>query len=80
MALIMLLPARLDAQLRRDSGLSHFEYWTLVMLSEAPGSALRMTALARDSAASASRVSHVIARLEQHGLVRRIPAPADGRG
>ena len=33
-ALLELLPTALDAQLRRDSGLSHFEYYVLAMLSE----------------------------------------------
>ena len=30
------LPAALDAQLRRDAGISHFEYQVLALLSEAP--------------------------------------------
>ena len=36
-AVAELLPAALDTQLRRDSGLTHFEYFVLAMLSEAPG-------------------------------------------
>ena len=40
------LPAALDAQLRRDAGISHFEYQVLALLSEAPGRTLRMSALA----------------------------------
>ena len=31
------LPAALDAQLRRDAGISHFEYQVLALLSETPG-------------------------------------------
>jgi DNA-binding MarR family transcriptional regulator len=34
------LPAALDAQLRRDAGISHFEYQVLALLSEAPGRTL----------------------------------------
>ena len=30
------LPAALDAQLRRDAGISHFEYQVLALLSVAP--------------------------------------------
>ena len=40
------LPAALDAQLRRDAGISHFEYQVLALLSEAPDRTLRMSALA----------------------------------
>ena len=46
-AVVELLPGVLDAQLRRDAGLSHFDYFVLAMLSEAPGRTLRMTALAQ---------------------------------
>ena len=31
------LPAALDAQLRRDAGITHFEYQVLAPLSGAPG-------------------------------------------
>ena len=34
--LVELLPGVLDSQLQRDAGLSHFEYYVLAMLSEAP--------------------------------------------
>ena len=37
MAVTMLLPSRLEAELKRDAGLSHFEYYVLAMISEAPG-------------------------------------------
>jgi DNA-binding MarR family transcriptional regulator len=73
------LPAALDAQLRRDAGISHFEYQVLALLSEAPGRTLRMSALATLAGGSLPRLSQVIARLEQRGWVRRTPDPADGR-
>jgi DNA-binding MarR family transcriptional regulator len=73
------LPAALDAQLRRDAGISHFEYGALALLSEAPGRTLRMSALAAQTGSSLPRLSQVIARLEQRGWVRRTPDPADGR-
>jgi DNA-binding MarR family transcriptional regulator len=73
------LPAALDAQLRRDAGISHFEYQVLALLSEAPGRTLRMSALATQAGASLPRLSQVVARLEQRGWVRRTPDPADGR-
>jgi DNA-binding MarR family transcriptional regulator len=73
------LPAALDAQLRRNAGISHFEYQILALLSEAPGRTLRMSALAMQAEGSLPRLSQVVARLEQRGWVRRTPDPADGR-
>ena len=73
------LPAALDAQLRRDAGISHFEYQVMALLSDAPGFTLRMSELAMMAEGSLPRLSQVVARLEQHGWVRRTPAPADGR-
>jgi hypothetical protein len=51
------LPAALDAQLRRDAGISHFEYQVLALLSEAPVRTLRMSALATMAEGSLSRLS-----------------------
>ena len=73
------LPKALDAQLRRDAGISHFEYQVLALLSEAPGRTLRMSALATLAEGSLPRLSQVVARLERGGWVRRTPDPADGR-
>ena len=73
------LPTALDAQLRRDAGISHFEYGVLALLSEAPGRTLRMSELAKWAGSSLPRLSQVIARLEHRGWVRRTPDPADGR-
>lgn len=79
-ALISVVPAQLDAQLQRDAGLTMFGYWVLAMLSEARGRQLRMSHLAHQSNASPSRVSHVVARLETLGYVRRRRAEDDARG
>jgi DNA-binding MarR family transcriptional regulator len=73
------LPAALDAQLRRDAGISHFEYQVLALLSEATAATLRMSELALWAGSSLPRLSQVITRLEQRGWVRRTPDPADGR-
>jgi len=74
-----LLPGVLDAQLRQDAGVTHFEYYVLAMLSEADGRALRMTELARQTNATLPRLSHVITRLQDRGLVERSPRPGDRR-
>jgi len=78
-AVLELLPAALDSQLRRDAQLTHFDYYVLAMLSEAPEHTLRMTALAERTTATLARLSHVVARLEQRGLVERFPCPEDRR-
>ncbi|MFC5381631.1 MarR family winged helix-turn-helix transcriptional regulator [Aquipuribacter nitratireducens] len=78
-AVVELLPGVLDTQLRADSALSHFEYMVLAMLSEAPERTLRMTALGQRTNASLPRLSHVVRRLEDRGLVERFPCPEDGR-
>lgn len=78
-AVVERLPGVLDSQLRRDSGLTHYEYFVLAMLSEAPGRTLRMTALAARTNATLPRLSHVISRMEGRGLVERSPCPHDRR-
>ena len=78
-AVVELLPGALDAQLRRDAHLTHYDYFTLAMLSEAPDRTLRMTALAQRTNATLPRLSHVVRRLEDRGLVERFPCPEDRR-
>jgi DNA-binding MarR family transcriptional regulator len=73
------LPAALDAQLRRDAGISHFEYQVLAKLSQVADGTLRMSVLATQTEGSLPRLSQVVARLEQRGWVHRTPDPADGR-
>jgi DNA-binding MarR family transcriptional regulator len=73
------LPAALDAQLRRDAGITHFDYQVLSGLSQAPGQTLRMSELAQHTEGSLPRLSQVVRRLEDRGWVRRTAHPADGR-
>src|SRR4051812_23018855 len=76
-AVVELLPGALETQLRRDSAPPHFEYFPLAMLSEAPDRTLRMTQLAAWPNSPLPRLSHVVPRLEERGLVRREPCPTD---
>jgi DNA-binding MarR family transcriptional regulator len=76
---VELLPGVLDTQLRREAGLTHFEYYVLAMLSESPQRTLRMTALAARTNATLPRLSHVVRRLEDRGLVARSACPEDAR-
>src|SRR5215469_6290219 len=78
-ALLIRLPAALEAELQKDAGVSHFEYLVLSSLSEAEGRTLRMSDLAAMASGSLSRLSHVVGRLEKRGWVRREACPGDGR-
>nr|WP_235681304.1 MarR family transcriptional regulator [Tomitella gaofuii] len=77
--LMMHLPGELDAQLLRDSHLTHFEYEVLSRLSEAQERSLRMSTLATLAGGSLSRLSHVVKRLQDRGWVERHPCPEDRR-
>ncbi|HIZ34735.1 MAG TPA: MarR family transcriptional regulator [Candidatus Ruania gallistercoris] len=77
--LLVRLPGALDSQLERDSGLSFFEYMVLAMLAEQENQTLRMSALAELTNGSLSRLSHVVRRLENEGLVRRETCQEDRR-
>lgn len=78
-AVVELLPGVLDSQLQSEAGLTHFEYFVVAMLSEAPERTLRMTVLAQRTNATLPRLSHVVRRLEDRGLVERTPCPDDRR-
>ncbi|GLY97383.1 hypothetical protein Acsp02_46370 [Actinoplanes sp. NBRC 103695] len=73
------MPAALETQLQRDAGLTHMGYLVLASLSEEPDRRLAMSKLAKKATASLSRLSHVVARLEAQGWVRRERDPEDGR-
>lgn len=78
-AVIVRLPAALEAQLQRDAGMSHFEYWVLALVSESPDRTMRLSRLATQANASLSRLSHVVTRLERRGWLVRRRDPDDGR-
>ena len=73
------VPAALEAQLQRDAGLTHMGYVVLLNLSERDDRRLAMSKLAKRTSSSLSRLSHVVARLEGQGWVRRERDPEDGR-
>lgn len=77
--LLMTLPAALDAQLKRDSGLNNFEYHVLAQLAGAPRAALPMSELATQAQGSRSRLSHAVSRLEEAGWVERRECTEAGR-
>ena len=73
------LPWSIDQQLRRDSNLGMVEYQVMARLSQQPERSMRMSSLADLANSSLSRLSHLVKRLEDRGLVRREPDPSDGR-
>jgi DNA-binding MarR family transcriptional regulator len=75
-----LLPAQLNRQLQRDSGLTLPEYEVLVQLSEAPGQQLRPFQICEVLNWEQSRLSHQLARMVRRGLVARQECDSDGRG
>lgn len=78
-AVVLKLPSELDRQLQSDADMSHYEYWVLALLSEAPDRTLQLKDLASQSNATLSRLSHVVSRLEKRGWVTRVPCPSDAR-
>ena len=78
-SVLEMLPRVLDSQLVRDERLTHFDYFVLAMLSEAPDATLRMSALATMTNATPPRLSKVIDRLVAQGYVERRACPSDGR-
>ena len=77
--MLFTVPAALEAQLQRDAELTHMGYIVLSTLSERADRRLPMSRLAKRASASLSRLSHVVARLETRGWVRRERDPEDGR-
>lgn len=73
------LPAALDAQLQRDSGLTNFEHGILFALFSSPDFSIRLSVLAGYASCTLSRLSRAISRLEAKGWVRREVDSTDGR-
>jgi DNA-binding MarR family transcriptional regulator len=69
----------IDRRLRRDGLISLADYGVLITLVTAPGLRLRMSDLGARRMLTPSGITRVVGRLEEQGLVRREPDPADGR-
>lgn len=70
---------RLDAELRREHGITVTEFDVLTALSDAPDRRLRMSALSARVLLSPAGVTHMVTRLERDGFVRREVDPSDRR-
>ncbi|WP_157008841.1 MarR family winged helix-turn-helix transcriptional regulator [Agromyces laixinhei] len=73
------IPAELNSRLLADSKIGQFEFLVLNHLKLSDGRSMAMSRLAVLMASSPSRLSHVVARLETDGRVRRSRSSADGR-
>ena len=69
----------IDARLRREGLISLADYGVLITLVTEPSLRLRMSELGARRMLTPSGITRVVARLEERGLVRREPDPADGR-
>ena len=69
----------LDAELRDRHGITFSEYDVLLRLARAPERALTMTDLAERVMLSPSGTTRLVDRLARRKLIRRRPAPEDGR-
>ncbi len=78
-AIMITLPAALDARLQREADLTFVEYMVLAVLSERADRTMRMSEIAAGVSASLSRLSHVVTRLEKQGLLYRSRVPGSGR-
>ncbi|QDZ14718.1 MarR family winged helix-turn-helix transcriptional regulator [Humibacter ginsenosidimutans] len=74
-----LLPAALDAQLRADAQLTHFEFMVLSGLMQAEHATMRSTDIASMVNSTLPRLSKVIGKLAARGLVERAENPKDAR-
>jgi DNA-binding MarR family transcriptional regulator len=72
-----LLARELDRGLQSDSGISKAEFSVLMTLQRAPGRHLRVGEIAESLDWEKSRVSHLLTRMENRGLVGR---PEGGPG
>ena len=70
----------LSGELSDRTDLSASEYHVLMCLADVEDTRLRMTALAKETHLSPSRLSHTVERLEERGLVDRVSCPKDRRG
>lgn len=76
----MRLRHRLHRELSEAHAVSLTDYEVLVVLDSQPGKRLRMSELAIMMGSTKSRLSHQIGRMEDTGIVRRVPDPEDKRG
>ncbi|MFI8536587.1 MarR family winged helix-turn-helix transcriptional regulator [Streptomyces aquilus] len=73
------LEQRIDSALRRECGISHTMLEVLIRLCRRPGEEISQRQLADDLTLTSSGTTRLIDRMEEAGLVRRVPSPGDRR-
>lgn len=74
------VPRLIEADLNAISGLNMADHHIMVLLSEAPDRAMRMSKLAEEATLTPSGVTRVVERLTRRGFVERTRAETDRRG
>ena len=69
----------MDARLDLEHRMGVNEFDVLITLDNAPNKSLRMTDLALATMLSSGGLTRLVGRLEDRGLVLRVPDPQDGR-
>jgi DNA-binding MarR family transcriptional regulator len=73
------LEQRIDSALRRECGITHTMLEVLIRLCRQPGEEVSQRQLADDLTLTSSGTTRLIDRMEEAGLVRRVPSPQDRR-
>jgi len=73
------LEHRIDTALRQDCGIGHTMFEVLIRLCRQPGEEVTQRALADDLTLTSSGITRLVDRMEEAGLVRRVPSPKDRR-
>lgn len=73
------LEQRIDSALRRECGMSHTMLEVLIRLCRRSGEEVSQRQLADDLTLTSSGTTRLIDRMEDAGLVRRVPSPGDRR-
>jgi len=76
----MRLAAELARQLAAESSLSYPEYLVLVAVTDRTDGSARLHQLARDLGWEQSRLSHLVRRMVERGLLTKEPCDTDRRG
>jgi DNA-binding MarR family transcriptional regulator len=73
------LEQRINAAMRDECGISHVMFEVLMRLCRDPDEQVSQRALAEDLVLTRGGITRLIDRMEEAGLVRRRPSPADRR-
>ncbi|MFF4257064.1 MarR family winged helix-turn-helix transcriptional regulator [Streptomyces sp. NPDC001663] len=70
---------RIDSAVRQECGISHTMLEVLIRLCRKPGEEVSQRQLADDLTLTSSGTTRLVDRMEEAGLVRRVPSPGDRR-